>query len=105
MVSRKQSFHFRVSHLIIHQTHHVYWLAIKKQHFVQVYLKPECPIPKKSPEWTTHFTQDAETCPDHFLERMEELTKLRDIELEANMERLKNKPPIYLGSDICFDAF
>lgn len=68
-------------------------------------MKPGCPIPKTSLEWMTHFTQDVEIWSDHFLERMEEFTKLNDIEREANKERSNNEPPIDLGTDVCFDAF
>lgn len=68
-------------------------------------MKSECPIPKTSTELTTYFSQDVEYYPDHFLERMEEFTKLSDIEREANKEMSKNEPPIELGSDICFGAF
>lgn len=69
------------------------WLS-KKYYFVQLYLKPECPIPKTSSEWMKYFTQDAKILPDHFLERMEEFTKSSDIKREANKKMSKNKPLI-----------
>lgn len=53
----------------------------------------------------TLFTQDVETWPNHFLERMEEYTKLSDFKKESNKEWSKKKPPIDLGSDTCFDTF
>lgn len=105
MVSWKHSFHLGVSHLKIHQSASCVFVGYKKTTCVKVYLKPECPIPKTSLEWNEHFTQDAKTWVYHFLEMMDEFTKLSNIEREANKERLKNEPPIDLGSDICFDAF
>lgn len=45
------------------------WLS-KSLHFVEVYLKFVCPIPSMSLERTTHSTKEAETWPNHFLERM-----------------------------------
>lgn len=68
-------------------------------------MKPGYPIPKTSAEWTTHFTQDAEIWPNHFLEKMEEFTKLSDIKMESNKERSKNESPINIGNAICFDVF
>lgn len=76
-----------------------------KQHFVHVYLKSGCLIPKTSLKWNVHFTQNAETWLDHLLERMDEFTKLSYIEREENKERSKNELPTNLDSDICFDTF
>lgn len=50
-----------------------------------------------------HFTKDVETWSDHFLEWMEEFSKLSDIERESNKERSKKKEPpidIDLGNSI-----
>ena len=80
------------------------WLS-KSNHFVQVFLKPGCPIPPTSPEWMSHSTANAETWPDHFMERMQEFRRLNDIEKESNAENSKFVPPIDLSGDICFDSF
>ena len=36
------------------------WIS-NPRHFVQVYLKPGCPIPPTSPEWSLNFTELSET--------------------------------------------
>lgn len=68
-------------------------------------MKTGCHIPYTSLKWITHFTQDDGTWMDHILERMEEFTKLSDIEREANKERSENKPPTDLDSNTYFDDF
>lgn len=82
------------------------WLS-KTQHFVQASLKLRCPIPKTSSKWMTYFTKEAETWPNHFVERIKEFTKLSDIERESNKERSKKEPPIDidLDGDTCFITF
>lgn len=82
-------------------------LLSKSLYFVQVYLKPKCLIPMTLPEWTTHSTKEAETWPDHFLERMEAFIKSNEIEIESNRRNSKTETPIkiYLSGDTCFDAF
>lgn len=79
------------------------WLP-KTRHFVQLYLKPGCPIPLTSPEWSTHSTREAETGPDHFLNRMQEFTKLSKIKRETNKQKSKAVPHIDLDGDT-FDLF
>ncbi|XP_058749044.1 uncharacterized protein LOC131622006 [Vicia villosa] len=64
------------------------WLA-KLSHFVQVYLKPGCPIPPTSPEWLFHHATDAETEPDLFVDRMHKFKRLNNIEKESNKEKPK----------------
>lgn len=68
------------------------WLS-KSQHIFQVYLKPGCPIPLISMEWTTHSITKVETWSDQFVERMQEFTKLRDIERESNVHKSKRDHP------------
>lgn len=58
-----------------------------------------------SQEWMIHFTQYAETWPNHFLERMEKFTKLSDAERESNKKRSNEEPPVDLDNDTCFDTF
>ncbi|XP_050909245.1 uncharacterized protein LOC127123022 [Lathyrus oleraceus] len=82
-------------------------LISKTHQFIQVYLKLRCPIPKTSLECTTHFTNEVEVWPDHFLERMEWFTNLSEIQRESNKKNSKEASPIErdLGDDTCFDAF
>lgn len=82
------------------------WLS-KSQHFVQVYLEPGCPIPLTSPEWEAHSTTKIETWSNHFVERMQEFEKLRNIERESNVQNSKGEPPILidLAGDRSFDYF
>ncbi|XP_058774777.1 uncharacterized protein LOC131649047 [Vicia villosa] len=55
------------------------WIS-KANHFVQVYLKPGCPIPPTSPEWDIYHTEDAETWQDFFVDRMHEFERMNNIE-------------------------
>ncbi|XP_058784154.1 uncharacterized protein LOC131658923 [Vicia villosa] len=73
------------------------WFLPNDLHFVQVILKPGCPIPATSIEWTTHSTNEEETWPDKFMERMIEFTKLMEFESESNKEASKAEPLV----DIC----
>ncbi|XP_058742077.1 uncharacterized protein LOC131614522 [Vicia villosa] len=79
------------------------WLS-KSLHFVEIYLKLRCTIPSTSLEWMSHSTKEAETWSDQFLERMEEFTKLSELE-RFNKEKLKEEPDVDLCGDASFDAF
>ena len=80
------------------------WVS-NPRHFVQVYLKPGCPIPPTSPEWALHFTNPSETWPDQFIERMQEYNKSNQIEIEKNREKSKGVPPVDLSGDTYFGSF
>ncbi|XP_058741410.1 uncharacterized protein LOC131613786 [Vicia villosa] len=80
------------------------WLA-KSRHFVQIYLKPGCPIPPTSPEWNLHHTELAETWPDVFVDRMHEFERLKNIDKISNAEKSKLEPPIDLAGDSSFHVF
>ncbi|XP_058773393.1 uncharacterized protein LOC131647514 [Vicia villosa] len=73
--------------------------------FFQVYFKLGCPIPATSVKWMTHSAKEAETWPNHFLERKKEFTKLSELERESNREKSKKEPILDLSSDNSFDAF
>ena len=75
-----------------------------QRHFVQVYLKPGCPIPPTSPEWTLHFTETSDTWSDEFMEMMQEYNKLREIDIEINREKSKGVPLVDLSDDTFFDS-
>lgn len=60
----------------------MYWMTIKLQHFIQVYLKTKCPIQQTSHKWTSNSTNEAEIWPNTFLDRIQEFFKLSDIEKE-----------------------
>lgn len=80
-------------------------LLSKSLYFVAVYLKLGCPILSTSLEWTKHSTKEAETWPNHFLERMEEFTKLRELERELNKEESKEGLVVDLYGDASFETF
>ncbi|XP_058732571.1 uncharacterized protein LOC131604099 [Vicia villosa] len=80
---------------------YVGWLA-KSRHFVQVYLKLECPIPPTSPEWNLHHTKLTETWPDIFVDRMHEFERLKNIDKISNAEKSKLEPPIDLAGNSSF---
>ncbi|XP_058761741.1 uncharacterized protein LOC131635151 [Vicia villosa] len=82
----------------------VRWLA-KSRHFVQVYLKPGCPIPPTSPKWTLYHTEFADTWPDRFVDRMHAFERLNNTEKESNAKKSRLEPPIDLVSDSSFDVF
>ncbi|XP_058765210.1 uncharacterized protein LOC131638664 [Vicia villosa] len=74
-------------------------------HFVQVYLKPGCPIPPTSPEWALHHTETADTWQNHFVDMMHDFERLNNIEKESNAEKSRLEPPIDLAGDSSFDVF
>ncbi|XP_058784753.1 uncharacterized protein LOC131659598 [Vicia villosa] len=80
------------------------WLS-KSSHFVQVYLKSGCLIPHMSQEWAIHHTEDEETWPDLFVDRMHEFKRLNINEKESNTKKSKLEPPIDLADDYYFDVF
>jgi hypothetical protein len=47
-------------------------LGLIPNHFVEVKLKPGCPIPPTSKEWKIHRAPEAESWEDAFLERMDD---------------------------------
>lgn len=107
MVSRKHFFHSGLGHTSKSiKTHHVYLVAFKIIIFCSNLLETKCLIPKTSPEWTTHSIKEAETWPNHFLERMEEFTKFSKIERDSNKKNSKVTPSIEidLDNDTCFDS-
>ncbi|XP_058779128.1 uncharacterized protein LOC131653097 [Vicia villosa] len=71
---------------------------LQSRHFVQVFLKPGCPIPATSYQWTAHHSNEAETWPDPFVSRMAEFEEMMRQEREQNRERSKNIPILDLGS-------
>lgn len=60
-----------------------------------------------SPKWTTHSIKEVEIWPNHFLDRMQEFTKLIEIERELNKQKsnAESRIDIDLGSETCFDRF
>ncbi|XP_058774840.1 uncharacterized protein LOC131649111 [Vicia villosa] len=78
---------------------------LRSRHFVQVFLKPECPIPTTSCEWMTHHTKEADTWPDLFSKRMVELKEIMKQEMEENREKSKNLPILELSGEGSFGAF
>lgn len=80
------------------------WL-LKLLHFVEVYLKLGNPIPNTSLEWTMNSTKEEETWLDHFLERMEEFTKLSELEREPNKKKSNGEPIVDLYGDTSFEIF
>ncbi|XP_058776389.1 uncharacterized protein LOC131650704 [Vicia villosa] len=64
-----------------------------------------CPIPPTSLKWALHHSEDAETWPNLFIDRMHEFEKLNDIEKETNKEKSKLEPLIDLADDSSFDVF
>ncbi|XP_058727480.1 uncharacterized protein LOC131598969 [Vicia villosa] len=78
---------------------------LRSRHFVQVFLKPGCPIPATSCQWTAHRSNEAETCPDPFVSRMAEFEEMMSQEREKNRERSKNIPILDLGSTDWFREF
>ena len=78
---------------------------LRSRHFVQVYLKSGCPIPSTSVEWMEHHEKEAESWPNHFLERMTEFTHLMDLERKANREKSKNESVLDLSGDNFFGSF
>lgn len=79
------------------------WLS-KFLHFVEVYLKLGCHIPSISLEWTVDSTKEVEIWPNHSLERMEEFTKLSELERESNKQKSKEEPIVDLSGDASFDC-
>lgn len=63
-------------------TGHIICIRLISQslHSLHVYLKLGFPIPQTTPEWTTHSTNKVETWQDNYLDRLEEFTKLCEIE-------------------------
>lgn len=80
------------------------WLS-KSLHFVEVYFKPECIIPSTSFEWKTHSIKEVETWLYRFLEKMEEFTKLSELERESNKEKKKEESMVDLSGDTSFEKF
>ncbi|XP_058759136.1 uncharacterized protein LOC131632405 [Vicia villosa] len=80
------------------------WIS-KSRHFVQVYLKPGCPIPPTSPEWALYHTKVSDTWSDRFVDRMHDFESLNNTEKESNSEKSRLEPPIDLDSDSSFDVF
>ncbi|XP_058783816.1 uncharacterized protein LOC131658552 [Vicia villosa] len=83
---------------------YVGWLA-KSKYFVQVYLKPGCPIPPTSAEWALHHTKAADMWPYRFVDRMHDFERLNNIEKESNAEKSRLEPPIDLTGESSFDVF
>ncbi|XP_058748664.1 uncharacterized protein LOC131621652 [Vicia villosa] len=80
------------------------WLA-ESRHFVQVYLKPGCPIRPTSPEWNLHHTALADTWSNVFVDRMHEFKRLKNIDKISIAKKSKLEPPIDLAGDSSFDVF
>src|SRR4051812_1550452 len=78
---------------------------LRSRHFVQVFLKPGCPIPATSCQWTAHRSNEAETWPDPFVARMAGFEEMMSKEREQNRERSKNVPILDLGSTDWFGEF
>ncbi|XP_058742679.1 uncharacterized protein LOC131615220 [Vicia villosa] len=80
------------------------WLA-KSKYFVQVYLKPGCPISPTSLEWALHHTEIVDTWPGRFVDMIHIFERLNNIEKESNAEKSRLEPPIDLAGDSSFDVF
>src|SRR3954465_14156310 len=78
---------------------------LRSRHFVQVFLKPGCPIPATCCQWTAHRSNEAKTWPDPFVSRMAEFEEMMSQEREQNRERSKNMPNLDLGSTDWFGEF
>lgn len=68
-------------------------------------MKPGFSILSTSLQWMAHSTKEAETWPDQFMERMEEFTKLSELEQESNKEKSNEEPIVDLDGDTSFDTF
>ncbi|XP_058724865.1 uncharacterized protein LOC131596273 [Vicia villosa] len=52
-------------------------------HFVQVYLKPGCPIPPTSQEWALHHTEAADTWPNRFVDMMHDFERETSVDVST----------------------
>src|SRR3954471_19920640 len=78
---------------------------LRSRHFVQVFLKPGCPIPATSCQWMAHHSNEAETWQDPFVERMVEFEEMMKQEREENIERSKDLPALDLSATDWFGKF
>jgi histone-lysine N-methyltransferase SETD2 len=73
-------------------------LGLIPNHFVEVKLKPGCPIPPTSKEWKIHRAPEAEGWEDAFLERMDDFHEQIENEKALIPKAKSNKDdPVYIG--------